>query len=106
MEKWTSSHYDSKINLTNADIKNGSVRVDAYAVYRANEIHKQDKSGVLFHLLKTILRFGVKNTVEREVLAIVNQSLRLAREEGVDIRDSLKKELDLLDEILEGANRK
>lgn len=46
MEKWTSSHYDSKINLTNADIKNGSVRADAYAVYRANEVHKQDKSGV------------------------------------------------------------
>ena len=105
MEKWTSSHYDSKINLTKADIKNGSVRVDAYAVYRANEIHKQDKSGVLFHLLKTILRFGVKNTVEREVLAIVNQSLRLAREEGIDIRDSLKKELNILEEIYDGSNK-
>ena len=105
MEKWTSSHYDSKINLTNSDIKNGSVRVDAYAVYRANEIHKQDKSGVLFHLLKTILRFGVKNTVEREVLAIVNQSLRLAREEGIDIRESLKKELNILEEIYDGSNK-
>ena len=79
--------------------------MDAYAVYRANEIHKQDKSGVLFHLLKTILRFGVKNTVEREVLAIVNQSLRLAREEGIDIRDSLKKELNILEEIYDGSNK-
>ena len=105
MEKWSSSHYDSKIKLTKADIKNGSVRVDAYAVYRANEIHKQDKSGVLFHLLKTILRFGVKNTVEREVLAIVNQSLRLAREEGIDIRESLKKELNILEEIYDGSNK-
>ena len=99
MEKWSKNHYNANIPLSKVDIKNGFVRADAYSIYRANNISKHDKSGILFHTLKTILRFGEKNTIDREISAILNQSLRLARDEGVDIRKFLIEELELLNNI-------
>jgi hypothetical protein len=98
-KEYSKSHYDAKMELTKKDIKNGYVRLDTYAVYKANKLGEVDCCGVLFHNLKTIMRYSRKNPVQREVLALVNQTLRLAREEGVDIREALREELDILDEI-------
>lgn len=87
MTQWTDKHYDLNYKLTEQDIKNGSIRVDAYFVAKQWKTGSKDDSGALFHLLKTIARFGDKNEVEREIKALYAQVLGVARGFGVELLD-------------------
>lgn len=76
--QWTSKHYDNFYELTAEEIKAGKIKVDPYFVSMVWRLGEKDNTGVLFHQLKTISRFGDKHDVEREVNALYNQVLSLA----------------------------
>lgn len=81
--QWTDKHYDLHYNLTEEDIENGHVKLDAYTVAKVWKIGSKDDSGALFHIFKTFPRYGEKNTVEREIKAMYAQIKCLAKIEGV-----------------------
>ena len=83
--EWTDKHYDFNYTLTEDDIENGFVKLDVYKVAKVWRTGSKDDSGALWHSLKTIARFGEKNTVEREVKALYEQVKGLARENGVTL---------------------
>lgn len=83
--QWSKSHYDYDYKLTAEDIECGSIRIDPYFVSNIWKLGSKDESGALFHTLKTIARFNVKNEVEREVKALHAQVLALARVKGVKL---------------------
>lgn len=85
MTQWTDKHYDLNYTLTEKDIDAGSIRIDAYFVAKQWKTGSKDDSGALFHVLKTIARFGDKNDVEREVKALHAQVLGVARSFGVEL---------------------
>ncbi len=75
--EFSTSHYDNYHVLSQEEISNGRVRVDAYMVSRACKFGERDHgSGILFHMLKTLLRMGNKasNSLQREVDAIKAQA--------------------------------
>ena len=83
--EWTDKHYDLNYTLTEEDIEQGFVKLDVYKVAKVWRTGSKDDSGALWHSLKTIARFGEKNTVEREVKALYEQVKGLAREHGVEL---------------------
>lgn len=85
LKEYTTKHYDTYYQLTDKDIEEGKIRVDAYWVAKQWKIGSRDDSGALFHNLKTIARFGEKNSVEREIKALYNQTKALARVYGVEL---------------------
>jgi len=82
---WTAKHYDNYYQLTEQDIEAGKIKVDAYFVSNMWKLGEKDNTGVLFHNLKTIARFGDKNDIEREIRALYNQTKRLAELHGVKL---------------------
>lgn len=84
-EKWTDKHYDNKYQLSEEDIKNGFINLDVYFVSKQWKIGSRDESGALWHCLKTIARFGDKNSKEREIKALHAQVKCLAKLEGVEL---------------------
>ena len=78
-------HYDFEYTINPNDIHSGCIRVDPYFIARQWKLGEKDNSGVIFHILKTIARFGCKNTVEREIKAIYKSIKRLAELEGVKL---------------------
>ena len=82
---WTDKHYDAFYHLTPKDIENGFVKVDPYFVARIWQLGKKDDSGVLFHNLKNISRYGEKNSKEREIRALYAQIKRLAELEEIEL---------------------
>lgn len=80
-EFWSDKHYDFNHTSANGDV----VKVDPYFVSNQWKLGEKDNSGVLFHILKTIARFGDKNPREREIKAIYAQIKRLAELEGVKL---------------------
>jgi hypothetical protein len=63
-------HYDTfDVKLTKKEVESGVIRLDPYRVAKEWNLGGKDPSGCLFHMLKTICRFGVKtgNSVEREL---------------------------------------
>lgn len=83
--EWTATHYDNYYHLTEADIKSGKIKVDAYFVNKMWKLNEKDDTGALFHSLKTIARFGDKNPIERELKALYAQTKRMAELYGVDL---------------------
>lgn len=79
------SHYDFYYDLSEFEAKYGQVKVDPYFVSRQWRVGARDTSGALFHILKTIARFGDKNPKEREIKAIYLQIKRLAELENVEL---------------------
>lgn len=77
------SHYNFNYTLTENDIKNGSIKLDPYFVANQWKIGEKDNSGVVFHIFKTCARFSVKNSKEREIIAIYKSIKRLAELEGI-----------------------
>lgn len=71
-QECATQHYDNKYHLRRSDIDNSWVVVDPYFVAAVWELGKQDPSGCLFHILKTVARLGKKegNSVERELQSI------------------------------------
>lgn len=86
-EQWTDAHYDNIYQLTEEDIERGNIKVDVYWVAKQWKIGSKDDSGALWHSLKSVARFGEKNSVEREVKALYNQAKALARIYNVDLGD-------------------
>ena len=86
MTKWTDKHYDFTYELTEEDISKGSLKIDPYFVAKQWKTGSKDDSGALFHVLKTVARFGDKNDVEREVKALYAQVLGVARSFGVELQ--------------------
>lgn len=84
---WSDKHYDFKYKLTEEDIVRGFIDLDVYFVANVWRIGSKDNSGALWHSLKTIARFGDKNSVEREVKALYEQVKGLARSKGVKLDD-------------------
>jgi hypothetical protein len=80
-------HYNLYYTLTEKDIEAGKIKVDAYWVAKQWKTGSRDDSGALWHSLKTIARFGEKNSKEREIKALYNQALALARIYNVDLKD-------------------
>ena len=89
MTDYTTKHYQFKhtILITPEDVKKGYVelRLDPYFVSKAWKLGSKDESGALFHQLKTISRFGEKNSVPREINALFNQAIGMARTYGVTL---------------------
>lgn len=83
--EWTASHYDNYYQLTPKDIEAGKIKIDAYFVNKMWKLNQKDDTGGLFHSLKTIARFGEKNSVERELKALYNQTKRMAELYGVEL---------------------
>lgn len=82
---YSSSHYDFDYVLTEKDIQEGKIRIDAYFVAKQWKTGSRDDSGALFHCLKTIARFGDKNPIEREIKALYNQAKALGRIYNIDL---------------------
>jgi hypothetical protein len=78
-------HYNLYYTLTEKDIKAGKIKVDAYWVAKQWKTGSRDDSGALWHSLKTIARFGEKNDKAREIKALYNQAIALARIYDVEL---------------------
>jgi len=78
-------HYDFFYELSPHEAQFLQLKVDPYFVSKQWRIGERDHSGALFHILKTIARFGDKNSREREIKAIYLQIKRLAELEGVEL---------------------
>ena len=76
-KEFTIKHYDFKYNLTYEDKERGYIKVDPYFISQQWKLGDKDDTSILFHTLKTIARFGVKNTIEREMLAMESQIKRM-----------------------------
>lgn len=86
-DEYKDNHYDNYYTLTETDIKEGKIKMDAYFVAKVWRTGSRDDSGALWHSLKTIARFGDKNPIEREIKALYNQAKALGRIYGVDLDD-------------------
>ena len=82
---WSDKHYSFEYFVTAKDSETGTIRVDPYFVSKQWQLGKKDDTGTIFHILKTIARFGDKNSKEREIKALYAQVKRLAELEGVDL---------------------
>lgn len=80
---WTDKHYNFIVDVSKQD----TIKIDPYFISKVWKLGSKDESGVLFHLLKTIARFGDKNPVEREIKALYKQVKRLAELENVNLED-------------------
>lgn len=78
-QEWTDKHYDFWYTLTPEDIKEGKIKIDPYWVSNHWKLGEKDNSGALFHILKTLARWGYKNDVIREANAVFNQIKGYAR---------------------------
>jgi hypothetical protein len=76
-ETLKTSHYDFKYKLTKLDIEKGEIKLDPYFISKQWDLGSKDPSGVIFHCLKTIARWGTKNSVDREIQALKAQIQRL-----------------------------
>jgi hypothetical protein len=76
-KEWTNLHYNFKYKLTQNDIENGEIKLDPYFISQQWDLGNKDNTGILFHCLKTIARFGIKNSKKREIEALKAQIQRL-----------------------------
>jgi hypothetical protein len=79
------THYDFFYDLNTHEVLSQVLKVDPYFVSKQWRLGERDSSGVLFHILKTLARFGDKNPEEREIKAIYLQIKRLAELKGVEL---------------------
>lgn len=84
-DSYSLDHYNLYYTLTEKDIEAGKIKVDAYWVAKQWKTGSRDDSGALWHSLKTIARFGEKNDKAREIKALYNQALALARIYDVEL---------------------
>lgn len=82
---WSNKHYDFFYSLSDEEIKNRKIKIDPYFVSKQWRLGLKDESGILFHNLKTLARFGDKNSRAREIKALHAQIVRLAEIEGIDL---------------------
>ena len=84
---WTDKHYDNYYTLSEEDLKEGKIRIDAYFVNRMWRLNSVDDTGAAFHSLKTFARMGNnKNTLEREINALNGQLKRWAKLNNIKLK--------------------
>jgi hypothetical protein len=89
--EWTANHYDVNYTLSEKEIEQGFIRLDTYKVNKAWGINAVDPTGAGFHCLKTLNRIPrQKNTLERELRALIGQVKCWANEEAIDLSDIVK----------------
>lgn len=77
-QQLSTAHYDKfVVKLTKEEIASGEIRLDPYRVALEWSLGTKDPSGALFHILKTIARYGDKNATSREIQAILATAKRL-----------------------------
>lgn len=86
-KEYSSNHYNFQYELTDIDIQNGFIKIDPYFVNKAWSLNTKDDTGILFHQLKTIARFGDKNSIEREIKAMYSQVKRMAEMYDVNLEN-------------------
>jgi hypothetical protein len=78
--EFTDKHYSFYYTLSKEEIKEGRIKVDPYKINKAWGLNSKDDTGGLFHILKTICRYGDKNSKEREIKAM-EATLKRMKEE-------------------------
>jgi hypothetical protein len=90
---WTDAHYDVyyRRELTEEELtsKKLCIKIDPYFVNTHWKLNSKEDTGVLFHNLKTIARWGCKNDTEREIRALYNQTKRMAELCGITLEDKM-----------------
>lgn len=81
------SHYSFFYKLSGDEVYKGIIKIDPYFIAQQWKLGQKDDTGVLFHCLKTIARFGDKNPVEREIKALHKQIVRLAELNNVVLEE-------------------
>lgn len=84
-KKSIDGHYDYFYDLSPFEAKFLQVKLDPYKIASVWKLGEKDDTGCVFHVLKTIARFGVKNSKEREIKALHATIKRLAEIEGVNL---------------------
>tara|TARA_R110000850_G_scaffold107837_1_gene219633 strand:- start:524 stop:850 length:327 start_codon:yes stop_codon:yes gene_type:complete len=88
-DDWSDAHYNFNykhpVTRGDSDVGFVEIKLDPYFVAKEWGVGSKDDSGVLIHNLKTIARFGTKNSVEREIKALYAQTLRMAEIYGVEL---------------------
>lgn len=89
---WSDKHYDCKYELKDKDIKRGFIKIDPYLV---DKVWRTSVLGgmPLGHILKTLARWGQKNTIERETKAVAAQIFGYAELHDIDLTDICEKYL-------------
>ena len=86
---WSNTHYDfiykHPVTRGDSDVGYVEIKVDPYFVNKQWGLGSKDNTGILFHNLKTIARFGGKNEVGREIKALYNQTKRMAELYDADL---------------------
>lgn len=78
IEVLDTSHYDRfEYKLTKKDIEQGSIRIDPYFVSSVWKLGARDKTGGLFHILKTLARTKEGNSIVRELESIKATIIRV-----------------------------
>lgn len=77
-DEFSDKHYNFKYKLSDKDIEAGFIKIDPYFITKEWKLNSKDDTGILFHSLKTLCRFGEKNSIEREIKALNAQIVRLA----------------------------
>lgn len=85
VNKSIDKHYNFYYNLNQQEKDSNTLKVDPYFVSKQWKLGDKDNTGCIFHILKTIARFGEKNSKEREIKAMYLQIKRLAELEGVEL---------------------
>lgn len=88
-KEWSDEHYSflykHPVTRGDSDVGFVEIKVDPYFVNKVWKLNSKEDSGGLFHNLKTIARFGDKNSVERELKALHAQIKRMAELNGVEL---------------------
>jgi hypothetical protein len=86
--EWSDSHYDFSYELTEKDIEVGEIKIDPMFVSNHWKLGLKDPSCIIYHQLKTLARFGDKNPVEREIVALYKQAKRMAEIYNIDLGEN------------------
>ena len=82
--EYTDKHYDSWYTLTEDDIKRGKIKIDPYFVSKCIKLGSKDESCSLWHIFKTLFRWGEKNSIKREVKAVEGSLNRYKEVNGIE----------------------
>jgi len=83
--EFSDKYYNFKYKLSEKDIETGFIKIDPYFITKEWKLNSKDDTGILFHCLKTLCRFGEKNSIGREIKALNAQIKRLAEINKIEL---------------------
>lgn len=87
LDKHYNFGYTHKLSEEEKNAGEVVINIDPYFVSNQWQLGTKDNTGIVFHCLKTLARFGDKNSKEREIKALFLQVKRLAELEGVTLEN-------------------